>query len=129
MPLFALRQNNYEKLDQDIGNNSINSIAIHLGYNTDQTYTYVSGNGEKTPVNTVVLEIFSNNVIFVYSRDEIDFITQKDVDIFMENWRIFRKLFPLKSIRSAKCQPRTISRGACRVSVVVVIAGRGGSGN
>ena len=86
MSTFINKDGEFIKLDQKIGNNSINDITTYLGYNYDQVHSIFTGNNKGTPVKTTIVEVFTSNVIVALTDDHISQISKKDVEIFMKDF-------------------------------------------
>lgn len=77
--IFVYDDGIYREYKADVGNGSINSIAVALDYDLNEVHSYFLSEGTSEKIHHIVLEIFSRNVIFVLTHKHVTFITEKDI--------------------------------------------------
>lgn len=76
--VFIYEDNKFKVYLKDVGDVSINNIAIALGYHPDQLYSpTIKENKEK--LLYVGLEMFTRNPVFIMTHPTTTFITQKSI--------------------------------------------------
>ncbi len=86
--IFIPDGDGYKELTDSIEDNSINGISIHLGYNPDQIRIVFGDFDLNYDVQTVVIEIFSCNIVFVFTKgSSVVKLNKKKVDYFLRNFK------------------------------------------
>ena len=88
MAVFINNKGVFEKLNNEVASKSINDISLHLGYNTDQICSYFGENEKKSSIEAVLLEVFTTNVVAVLTQENIDNLSTKAIDKFLESFSI-----------------------------------------
>lgn len=84
--IFIPNGNSFKELTS-IEKTSINNIAKHLGYNQDMIYSYFGSlNDDDSVIKSVVFEIFTNNIIFVYTSEDTIFLSNAMVQKYMRHF-------------------------------------------
>src|SRR5882762_8725220 len=86
--IFIPYGNGFVELTDTVENTSLNGIAQHLGYQIEQIYVYFGDFSDKNKIKQVVLEVFSKNIIYVYTDHTLTEINSKDVDYFLRDYSI-----------------------------------------
>jgi hypothetical protein len=91
--IFVCQKNGtYTEFTGKAGNNSINDIASHLGYHPDEAFTYHCNSSPEAPIQNVIFEIFTQNVIFVLTPKTITKLTSKMVNAYLKDFS-FKKVY------------------------------------
>ncbi len=90
--LFIPCNTEFIELTDKIPFKSINGISEHLGYHPDQVHAYYEGQESKSDIINVIVEIFSNNVIFVLTKDTVNKLSKKSVENYLRNFSV-KKVF------------------------------------
>lgn len=85
MSTFVPTPTGYKKLTSAPSNASINSVCEHLGYHTDQFYTWHGDFNFEFDISMVALEVFSRNIIFVSTRQGVETVDLTKLSHFMRN--------------------------------------------
>jgi len=85
--IFIPNGNKYIELTDEISKRSINEITKYLGYEPIEAHTYFGDFNPKSIVQQVVLEGFTENIIFVIAKDSIKSLAPKEVVKFMRNFK------------------------------------------
>lgn len=85
--IFVPYGREYIELKDEIKDNSINGITRHLGYKPIEAYTYFGDFNPESIVRHVVLEIFTENIIFVLTKDNISKLDSEKVKEFMKKFK------------------------------------------
>ena len=88
MAVFVKAKFGYEVSKTALSSGSINEIAKSLGYNQDQTYSYLGDFDQNFQVSVVVVEVFTDNIIFVLADPTKGPLNKNKVDYFMRNFSV-----------------------------------------
>lgn len=84
--IFVPSKNGFRELTDDLSNTPIVGIAKHLGYHEDQIHTLYNYNEGKSIIDTVVVEVFSTNIIFVLTKSSVLHLSENEVNDFMKDF-------------------------------------------
>lgn len=85
MPIFTPTPTGYKRLTSVPTNASINTVCEHLGYNTDQFYTWHGDFDFEFDINTVALEVFSRNIIFISTKQGVETVDAAKLSYYLRN--------------------------------------------
>lgn len=85
MPVFVPEAGGFKRLTSVHSNSSINGVCEHLGYNTDQFYTWHGDFDFEFDINTVALEVFSRNIIFVSTKQGVETVDAAKLSYYLRN--------------------------------------------
>lgn len=85
---FVPKENGYVPVEIKVEIKSINNICKFLGYNSEEFYTYNDFDLKDSKVFIVIFKSFSDKIICVLTEDNIESITQKDVDNYLVNFNL-----------------------------------------
>jgi T5orf172 domain len=85
--IFVPFGSEFKELTDNIENNSANGIAEHLGYQPTQFFSYFDWKNydENNEIHNVAFEIFTNNIIFVSTKESVCNLTIKLVDNYLRD--------------------------------------------
>jgi hypothetical protein len=69
-------------------NPTIRDICKSLGYNSDQFYTYNDSDIKDSKIFIVIFKVFTDDIICVMPDENVDSITQKDIDNYLVNFNL-----------------------------------------
>lgn len=86
--IFIPDEDSFSELTEEIENGSINGIAIHMGYHPDQIHTYFGEFDLDADIQQIILEVFTNNIVFVLTKKTVKTLRKNKVDQFLKkfNW-------------------------------------------
>ncbi len=87
MAVFIPFNGGFHKLTDDLKDDSINGITRHLNYKPDQVYCYF-GDFDDNNIDNVIVEVFSDTIVFVVTKNDIAQIDNEMVKHFMRNFKI-----------------------------------------
>lgn len=86
--IFIPKENGFVELEDVPASESINDIASHLGYNTDQFYVHNSYFGpEIEPVRSVIFELFTQNIIYVLTTKAVTKLKQSQLTMALRTFK------------------------------------------
>lgn len=86
--IFIPKKSEFIELTDEISFKSINGITEHLGYHTDQAHGYFETLEKDSGITNIIVEIFSNNIIFVLTKDTVTKLKKSKVDNYMRNFDV-----------------------------------------
>lgn len=73
----------------NIEKTSINDISKHLGYNIDMIHTYMGIDYDpNSDIQAVAMEIFTNNIVFIFTSKEITDLSHSKVKDFLKSYNL-----------------------------------------
>ncbi|WP_396637389.1 hypothetical protein [Maribacter sp. R77961] len=85
---FVPKENGFVPVEIKVEKKSINNICKFLGYNSEEFYTYNDYDLKDSKVFIVIFKSFSDQLVCVLTDDNIESITQKDVDNYLVNFNL-----------------------------------------
>lgn len=85
---FVPKENGYVPVEIKVEKKSINNICKFLGYNSEEFYTYNDYDLKDSRVFFVIFKSFSDKIICVITEDNIESITQMDIDNYLVNFNL-----------------------------------------
>lgn len=86
-------------LELEVENTSINGISQALGYNKDQTYTFLSRAGKTNKIEFVIFKVFTEEIIYIGAERGIKSVNNEDVKKYLSDYN-FKKEFGSYQIES-----------------------------
>ena len=86
--LFIPYKSEFKELKDEIPVKSINGVSEHLGYHTDQVYTFHEGEESDSGIINIVVEIFSSNIVFVLTNNTVTKLNNKTVNNYLRNFSV-----------------------------------------
>ncbi len=86
--LFIPDRSGFKELKDEIPFKSINGVSEYLGYHPDQVYAYHEGQEAPSGIINVIVEIFSNNIVFILTKDTVTKLDEKTVKNYLRNFSI-----------------------------------------
>ena len=86
--IFVPDRTGFKELTEEIKDRSINGMAKHLDYNQDQFYAYFGDFDQTYPVQHVIVEIFTKNIIYVLTGPTVLSVTKNQVDFFLRDFNL-----------------------------------------
>lgn len=86
MSVFINKNGTFVKLHELPNRGSINDIVAYLGYHDDQVYTLFGFDSSKTAIDTIVVEVFTSNIIFLSYNNDVEKVSKKDLQVFMKDF-------------------------------------------
>ncbi|MBT2160600.1 hypothetical protein [Zobellia barbeyronii] len=96
---FVPTENGYQHVKINIEKKTINDICNHLGYNSDQFYTYFDTDIKSSNVFLVIFKVFTDDIICVLTDDTVSSISKRDVTNYLTNFNL-KKEFDSYKIES-----------------------------
>ncbi len=84
--IFVPSKNGFRELTDDLSNTSIAGIAKHLGYHDDQVYIFHDYSEIEFGIDSIAVEVFSTNIIFVLAKSSVLHLDEDEVNNFMKNF-------------------------------------------
>lgn len=97
--IFIPVKSGFAQYTGDIGNGSVNSTIIALGYELEQVYGPVYGSG-KDKIHYVGFELFTRNIAFVLTSNETTYLKDQDIKKFLGDFSV-TKYFDTQKIAAA----------------------------
>jgi len=85
--VFVKTKNGFEPLDDSIAQLSINDISSHLGYNPFHVHAYHGHFNKRENIQTVIFEVFTENIAFILVRNEYKTPTEKALCRFLKDFK------------------------------------------
>lgn len=77
--VFVPDGNRLKEYKGDVGNGSINSVTLALGYHPDQLYSPILKGGNER-IQYIAYEIFTRNLVYIKTLSSVTYLTQKDIN-------------------------------------------------
>lgn len=84
--IFIPNGQGFIELKDEITTKSINEITRYLGYETIEAHVYWGDFDHKSIIKQIVLEVFTERIIFVLTQNSIKNLDSKEVVKFMKNF-------------------------------------------
>jgi len=83
MNIFTLNSNGFDLITNIPPNASINKMTEHLGYHPSTLFTFWHNYKENNDIQFIALEIFSKNIIYVATKNDIRTLSLSKVNFFL----------------------------------------------
>lgn len=93
--IFIFTGRGFKEYKGEIGNGSIDSITIKLGYHPDQVYTTFETD-PKGEINFILFEIFTRNIVCVSTSQNVTYITEKDIKRYLGNFSVTKEFTSIR---------------------------------
>jgi len=107
MAVFIKKGKSFERVSAEIEKLSINDITEKSGYNKDELYVFFCD--ANSTINTISLEIFTNNIVFITVKE--DYLDENEVKRFLKDFS-FKEIYnsyEVDSILSAGIYNRSLT--------------------
>lgn len=88
--IFIPNGNGFSEYKEINSEGSINQITNAFGYHTDQIHCPSYGN-PKDKIHYIGMEIFTRNIVYILANTNTTFITQKDVNKFLDGFSVTKE--------------------------------------
>ncbi|NOS94057.1 MAG: hypothetical protein HOP30_19240 [Cyclobacteriaceae bacterium] len=85
---FIPEKNGFREFTGNLEDGSFNGMSRHLGYHPDHVHIYFGDFNSEFEIQQVAFEIFTDNIIFIYTKKTVREISDKKLKFFLRDYKI-----------------------------------------